>query len=116
MANYLLECKIIGGAVEAHLGTLQTAHIQIEPSDIFRMSNHIPQSENFGVLLEEVPGDSFSAATNFSIKRLSLDDSYRANLEVHDLALGSMLLACRGSRVVLELDDNDQVVGFKTAF
>ncbi|MGN0835570.1 MAG: hypothetical protein ACI4QA_07095 [Candidatus Spyradosoma sp.] len=116
MANYLLECKIIGGAVSARLGTVQTPQIQIEPCDVFRMSNHIPQSENFGVLLEEVPDDSFSAATDFSIKRLSLDDNHQTDLNVHDAALFGAIFACRGSCVVLELDDKNQVVGFKTAF
>ncbi|MGN0860605.1 MAG: hypothetical protein ACI4P3_01750 [Candidatus Spyradosoma sp.] len=120
MANYLLECEIVGGEI-VHIknkkASSNTYKVRIIPNDIFGRSNLISPDNRFGILIEEDVKTPFSAKNDASVEQIPLDENGQASLNVSDLAIFNAILACRGSRVVLKLEEGvGKIVGFKARF
>lgn len=133
MANYLLECEIVGRMISiSPVGNppLQTYRVRVRPTTIFRKTSLIVNSRNYGIAVEESPPGSFEMAIPlqgfnlsnfFGFRAVGLDDALIAELPVdtNNLHLTSAISGWQSGLAVLELDvrNNDNiVVGIKLQF
>ena len=122
MANYLLECEIVGGEIVSPAGSNLVCSVCVSPMNRIRKSDLISGSQVFGVAVEEKSPNSFAVDTNSTLSRsISLDEQGQTPLEVSNASMATALLSCNGMRVVLELapklnSDDLTIVGFKAQF
>ncbi len=119
MANYLLECEIVGGEIVNPAKNNLVCSVCVSPANRICKSDLIGgASQVFGVAVAESSADRFHISSDTpSLMAISLNEQEQAKLRVSNSSMTAALLSCNGMRVVLELDESlKTVVGFKAQF
>ncbi len=128
MANYLLECEIVGGEIDFE----KDCKVRVRPCNVYQKSEMLPLEKSYGIALDKETntpsgiefsdgnGDAsyieLTVAVDLS-KSTSQDKQDAAARPILNASMATAILSCTGMRVVLELDNRlTTVVGFKAQF
>lgn len=111
MATYLFECEIVEASIVSLSEGNQKRSIVVIPMNSIRPSDLIGGSKFWGIAL-----GGGASGENASLKSISLNENGQAEFSITDATMAAGLFSCRNQRVVLELNDKDEVVGFKARF
>lgn len=137
MANYLLECEIVGGEIDFEKG----CKVRVRPCYVYQKSEILLLKESYGIAHEKGTeslsrikfGDGDESVSYIELtvdlsKSISKDNPDAVARPVLNASMTAALLSCNGMRVVLKLftEESDSsrlltpkdltVVGFKAQF